>query len=398
MLGTPLTGVRRVHPDHRDPTTMRHRCQSGAELTGGDPSYGAAEPFAPCPAAHGVAAGGAGVGEVEVLDYHRGAVVLVAAVEQGGDRRPDSSVPARCGQTRRLDGNRQGNSDGVSRRVEHAAGQVIGVQINSQHRPAAQLLDRRRLGGDVLFPGGVQVPAAFGRVVADVVAHCAAARDALGPLLTAVGEPHRCCDLKVRAELGDQRGGHLDPQLACLIDPDGFVAALLAGLPVGGQEHPGGVPASPPLRFGHRGHIEVMAVAPQAFPTHRDRRVARRQGILGGGQAGPQHRQPAGLRKPFVRRSVPATPTTPTTTIPSTHWCRFPGAQRAALLQHRHSLIQIDHVGGKPAHPQLVLILDRAGDRPRPARRRHRGHCTLALGPQHRTPAPIQPTPMHSFS
>ena len=38
VLGTPLTGVRRIHPDHRDPATGRHRRQSGAELLVGIPA------------------------------------------------------------------------------------------------------------------------------------------------------------------------------------------------------------------------------------------------------------------------------------------------------------------------------------------------------------------------
>ena len=65
------------------------------EAGGGDAGHGAAEPFPPRAAAHGVAPGGAGIGEVEVLDHYRGAVVLGAQVEQGGDRRPDPPIPAR---------------------------------------------------------------------------------------------------------------------------------------------------------------------------------------------------------------------------------------------------------------------------------------------------------------
>jgi hypothetical protein len=89
------------------------------------------------------------------------------------------------------------------------------------------------LCGHVVLPGGIQIPTVLGRVVADVVAHRPAARDPVGPLLAAVREPDGCSDLQVRPELGGQRGGHLDPQPAGLIDPDRLIAAGLAALPVG---------------------------------------------------------------------------------------------------------------------------------------------------------------------
>jgi hypothetical protein len=93
MLGTPFTGVCRVYPDHCDPAPMRHRGQPGAELRGRDAGHGAAKPFPSLPPAHGVAARGAGVGEVEVLHHDSRTTLLRAQVEQGGDRRSDPPIP-----------------------------------------------------------------------------------------------------------------------------------------------------------------------------------------------------------------------------------------------------------------------------------------------------------------
>ena len=59
----------------------------------------------------------------------------------------------------------------------------------------------------------------------------------------------------------------------------------------------------------------------------------------------------------------------------------FAGMQRAPGFQHPQRRPQIRDLGGQPPHPELILIFDRAGDRPRPPRRRHRGHRLLTLGP-----------------
>jgi hypothetical protein len=60
--------------------------------------------FPPGAAAHGVAAGGAGIAEVEVLDDHRRASGVGRGVEQGGDRRADPPVATRGRQTGGVDG------------------------------------------------------------------------------------------------------------------------------------------------------------------------------------------------------------------------------------------------------------------------------------------------------
>ena len=60
------------------------------------------------------------------------------------------------------------------------------------------------------------------------------------------------------------------------------------------------------------------------------------------------------------------------------------GTQCTPLLEHLHRRALIRYLGGHPPHPQPVLILHRAGDRPRPPRRGHRGDGLLALGPPRR--------------
>ena len=75
--------------------------------------------------------------------------------------------------------------------------------------------------------------------------------------------------------------------------------------------------------------------------------------------------------------------------------CELAGPQHAALLQHLNRGTQIRDLGGQAAHPQLVLILHRAGDRPGPPRRRHRRQRLLTLRPPHRVRLadPTDPTP-----
>jgi len=132
VLSAPFAGVGRVHPDHGDAAAGRHRGESGAELGGGDAGGGAAEPLPTCAAAHRVAADGAGIGDVEVLDHHRGALSVGGGIEQGGDRRPDRPVAWGCGQSGRVDGDPHRVPDRVPGSVAPTAGEVIGVEIDTQ--------------------------------------------------------------------------------------------------------------------------------------------------------------------------------------------------------------------------------------------------------------------------
>jgi hypothetical protein len=86
-----------------------------------------------------------------------------------------------------------------------------------------------------------------------------------------VAEPQRCLDRDVRAQLIGQCGWGFDPQPARRVDADGFVAAGLTRLAIGSQKHPRSIPAVAPLPLTAACLIEVVARAPQPFPTRRDR-------------------------------------------------------------------------------------------------------------------------------
>ena len=64
VLGAPLAGVGRIHPDHADTPAGSHAGQSMTESGGGDAGHGASQPVAAPAAAQGFPPGGAGVGEV----------------------------------------------------------------------------------------------------------------------------------------------------------------------------------------------------------------------------------------------------------------------------------------------------------------------------------------------
>jgi hypothetical protein len=81
MLGAPLAGVGGIDTDDRDAAAGGHGGQAGAEARRGDTSHGAPEPFPTLAAAHRVTAGGAGIGEIEVLDDHRRASGVTRSIE-----------------------------------------------------------------------------------------------------------------------------------------------------------------------------------------------------------------------------------------------------------------------------------------------------------------------------
>jgi len=88
-------------------------------------------------------AGDAGVGEVEVFHHDRRAVVVEGQVEQRGDRGLNLPITARCPQTRRLDRDGDGFSDRVPRGIQHTSGEVVGVQLHTQHPASSQRLKLR---------------------------------------------------------------------------------------------------------------------------------------------------------------------------------------------------------------------------------------------------------------
>ncbi len=83
------------------------------------------------------------VGKVEALDDHRAAPRMRRDIEQGGDRRADPAITPRCRQTCGGHRDRDRSPDRIPRPVEHTAGEVIGVQVDTEHRAGAQLFDRR---------------------------------------------------------------------------------------------------------------------------------------------------------------------------------------------------------------------------------------------------------------
>jgi hypothetical protein len=101
-------------------------------------------------------------------------------IEQGGDCCADPPVTLGSGQPGGVEGDRDRFPDRIARPVEHIGGEVIVVQIDTEHRATAQLIDRRHHRG-VLFPGRVQIPTPMRRVVADVVAHRASVGDPRRP-------------------------------------------------------------------------------------------------------------------------------------------------------------------------------------------------------------------------
>ncbi len=259
---------------------------------------------------------------------------------------------------------------------------MIGVEIHGQHRRAAQLCEvgHRFSGGGL--PGRVQIPACPRGVVADVVAHRVSRRHPGPPLLAAVVEVHRRVDHQMATELLGQRGGHLDPQPARLIDADSLIAAGLARLTISGQKHPSRIPTLSPLLLGHAGGIEVIAVAPPSFPAHGDRWPPCSQRLLGHREPTTQHRQTPRLGEPFRAVAIP-TATAPRLPAALDHRRELTRTQYTPGRQDLDRGTQIPDLGGQSAHSQLVLILHRAGDRPGPPRRRHRCEGLLPLRAPH---------------
>ena len=141
MLGTPAARVGRIHPDHGDPATAGHTDQPGTETRGGDAGYRAAQSLSALSAAEGFPAGDARVGEVEVLHHHRRAVLLLGVIEQIGDGRAHPPIAVRRRQPggNHLDAYRL--TDRVARAVEHAGGQMVGVEVHTQHPPSSQFIE-----------------------------------------------------------------------------------------------------------------------------------------------------------------------------------------------------------------------------------------------------------------
>ena len=81
------------------------------------------------------------ISEVEVFHHDRRTVVSLRHFDQRADRSGDPTVAAGCAETRRLDLDGHWFTDRITRGVEHAGGEVIGVEIHTKHPAAAKLVE-----------------------------------------------------------------------------------------------------------------------------------------------------------------------------------------------------------------------------------------------------------------
>src|ERR1035437_3842950 len=239
VLGAPPGRVRRVYRNNPQPCRPGHRGQPVPELRGRQAGHGGAE-LLPAPGpAHGLAAGGPGVGEVEVLDGQRDTPASLCGMNQSGDGVPDPGVPGRPRQAGHHQRDRQRCPDRVPGRVNNLRGKMTLVQVDAQDRAGrGQLHDRGNVRGFGRGPRRVQVPAAPARVERDPVRDAAVGSDPVGPHLLPVVEHDRDCEAQAGAEFPDERPGDLDAEMPGVVDADGFVPEPLPGLAVSAQEHP----------------------------------------------------------------------------------------------------------------------------------------------------------------
>jgi hypothetical protein len=180
-----------IDRDHPQPSVGGHAGQQILEPSGRDAADSAAKALAAGAAAQGLPAGLAGVGEVEILDRDGVAAACLGLLDAGSHRCPQPSVTDDGRLPVKVEGDRVRCPDRVAGWVQHPAGQMVGVEVDVEQPVAAKLLQRRRLDSGEL-PVCIQVPAATapGRVQVDVVADRAAG-GLYGPLMGAMGEPHR---------------------------------------------------------------------------------------------------------------------------------------------------------------------------------------------------------------
>ena len=335
------------------------------------------------PAARPFASFGAGFGEVEVLDDDGAGAAGLRGGDQGADG--GAQVPVAGGGRQpgqvQADGGR--GAEDVAVRRDDGGGEVAVVDVDRHHRACPQLVQGRR-GGRGGLPGRVEVPAAAGRVVADVVADRAAGRLG-GDLIAAVGEPDRArqpvAAVRPVRQMG-QRGGQLDLQPA------------LIGVPADRLVPP--APCPPPRRrSGTAGPIPTAArhwswVSPaaarlfrlrsSAFPPRTTDTVPASSCRSTRASRACQRPEPDRLGVPLGGGGVPARPAG----LPARR-DRQPGLDPAdAGLQAGPPGAQV-----LPGQPDLVLA--GAGDRPGPPGRRLRGQRPLPHRPGPRPAPRVQP-------
>jgi hypothetical protein len=168
-----------------------------------------------------------------------------------------------------------------------------------------------------------------------------------------------------------QRGGELDLQPALLgVDADRLVPKRLVGLAVGGEEPAFRLPAFPPLLLGQPCVLEVMTGAQQPSAAPHDRDLPLFDPALNVGETGLEMLEPPLLGGPLVAAGIPAG-----LPAPPTGRNRQPAADR--LGRPLEAGLLVEQVPPAP----FPLVLRRAGDRPRPPRRRYRREVALPTGP-----------------
>jgi hypothetical protein len=95
-----------------------------------------------------LAALGAGLGEVEVLDHDRPRPVLAGGGDEGADRGPQPPVAGGGGPPGQLQRHRERHAEHVPVRCDDSDRQVAGVQVDGHHRVGPEFGQRRdRAGG-----------------------------------------------------------------------------------------------------------------------------------------------------------------------------------------------------------------------------------------------------------
>ena len=109
------------------------RGQPVAENGGRDTGHRFTEAFAALSSSHCLAAHGAGVGEVEVLNNDGVDAVAQGVVDEPGDRVPDLGIAAGAG-AGKVEVDARWCTDRVPVRVESSHGKVSVVEVHGQHR------------------------------------------------------------------------------------------------------------------------------------------------------------------------------------------------------------------------------------------------------------------------
>src|SRR5512132_1058906 len=149
--------------------------------------------------------------------------------------------------------------------------------------------------------------------------------------------------------------------------PDGLVAPRLAGLPVGRQKQPLGLPSAPPLLVAELGVLERVTELGEPPATTAHRYPTCSQPALDPGQLGLQVLQPTLLGEPLRPAGIPAH-----LALRAADGNRQARADRATGVAQRGPAVQ-----QVPLRP-LPLVVGGPRDRPRPTTGRLAGHVALA--------------------